>query len=444
MSVAPGLKVWHVANGFGYAGTERAAETWCHGLKARGWSVRAYALGQDGPRSRSLGAGGVPARVLGADPAGWGRELRRQGCDVLHVHRHGERDERFDALTAAARRHGSAIVETNVFGERRRLFPASAPDVMGFMSVFCLWRYVGWPVSLAAGTLESHAVLYNPLDRGAFIAPAVQGRLRRQARRDWGLAHGDLVVGRLGRPDPNKWPVWLMGALASARRCLPNLKIVMMGAPPAQVEVARRLGLQGSVRFLPPSAEQAQVDRYYAAIDVLAHGSRVGESFGSTLAEAAAAGRPVVVDSTPWADNAQVEVVEHGVTGLVAGRPGAFVQALLRLQREPGLRDHLGREARRRARRFAAAPLLDHLEGVYARALRHRRAPTAELRRLAARPLRPGRAMVEGFGADYPSRLARREAPRPGLDRAWALHSTLRLYWRGWLSRGLKFWRWGR
>jgi hypothetical protein len=167
----------------------------------------------------------------------------------------------------------------------------------------------------------------------------------------------------------------------------------------------------------------------------------VGESFGYTLAEAMAWGLPVLVDSTPWADNAQIELVGHEAQGLIAGRPAAFSAALLRLAQGQALRQRLGRLARAEAARFEVGALTRSLEGVYARALLLQGVENAALERMAARPTSPSQAWIQGFGELYAQRLEQREEPSAFADGLWALYSRVRLYGRGWASRTFKFWK---
>jgi glycosyltransferase involved in cell wall biosynthesis len=74
------------------------------------------------------------------------------------------------------------------------------------------------------------------------------------------------------------------------------------------------------------------------------------ESFGLAIAEAQAAGVPVV----SYRAGAVPEVVEDGVTGLLCpiGDTEALAQALARLLGDPVLRRRMGEAARERARRF--------------------------------------------------------------------------------------------
>lgn len=433
------LRVWHVSNSFHYAGTERAMALWARSLDRSIFDVRAYSRDQDGPRRLELQKAGIMAKVLGPDLEAWKAAFKAGVPDLLHVHRHGEEDAGWTALCALARSMGVRVIaETNVFGERRRSEGPASPDVMGYMSTFCLWRYARWPAALPPDHWGPHAVFYNPLVLEDFPAKGFAPAERRKARRDLGIPEDAIVAGRLGRPDPNKWSTWLLPALAEAVRRDGRLYLAFMEAPPGVAEEARRLGIDGRCCFLDASAKEADVRRFYSAIDILAHSSRVGESFGYTLAEAMAWGIPVVVDSTPWADNAQIELVGHEEQGLVAGRPAAYTAALLRLAADPVLRARLSQGSRAAADRFEVGALTRSLEGVYARALLAQGVEHPALQRLAHRNTSPVEDWVQGFGALYQSRLGRYENASPALDGAWALYSALRLYGRGWASKTLK------
>jgi glycosyltransferase involved in cell wall biosynthesis len=437
------IKVWHVANTFDYAGTERAMALWCRHLDPRVFEVSAFARLRGGPRRQELKKAGIKAVLLEQGLKDWERHLKAGRPDLVHVHRHGEADAGWSALCLAARKAGvRVIVETNVFGVRRRSEGPASPDVMGFVSAFCLWRYLKWPRILPEGALGPLGVFYNPLELDAFPKRGFSPRQKKAARKALGLPADAFIVGRLGRPDIHKWPDWYLGAVKAASRMAPRLRLALMQAPAGVAAKAGRLGL--TCHFLEASPLHADILRFYAAVDVLAHASRVGESFGYTLAEAMACGVPVLVDSTPWADNAQVELVEHRVQGLVAARPAAYARALAALARDPALLKRLGASALNRASSFDAAALTRSLEGVYARALQQSGMEHPSFARLSLRPATPFDSFVYGFGAAYQLRLKQVFEARPALDGAWAAFSAVRLYGRGWASRTFKFWRWGR
>jgi hypothetical protein len=117
------------------------------------------------------------------------------------------------------------------------------------------------------------------------------------------------------------------------------------------------------VGSLPPE----KVSDFYATIDVLAHTSAIGESYGYVIAEAMANGVPPVVDSTPMRDNAQVELVHHGETGYVANSPMAYGDALSELLSDEDRRQQFGDAATERVSEFDVKRVVTRLEQFYER-----------------------------------------------------------------------------
>jgi glycosyltransferase involved in cell wall biosynthesis len=115
------------------------------------------------------------------------------------------------------------------------------------------------------------------------------------------------------------------------------------GAALAAVKsLAARLGIAGSVRFAG-YVPDADLPGFYAAADIFVFHSTY-ETFGVVLAEAMAAGKPIVsVKST-----AIPEVVAQGKTGLLVPPldPEALSREIGGLIESPGERERLGRNAR--------------------------------------------------------------------------------------------------
>jgi hypothetical protein len=96
------------------------------------------------------------------------------------------------------------------------------------------------------------------------------------------------------------------------------------------------------------TSDFAKLAAYYAAGDLMLHMSVFGESYGYTIAEAMQHSLPLVVRSTPWRDNAQVELVEHGVTGFACGTRQGAAGALLELAANATLRAKFGASGKQR------------------------------------------------------------------------------------------------
>jgi glycosyltransferase involved in cell wall biosynthesis len=125
---------------------------------------------------------------------------------------------------------------------------------------------------------------------------------------------------------------------------------------------ARALGLEGQVGFIPFQPQPVGV---YRALDGVVHASTRPEPFGLSIVEAMACARPVVVSAAGGA----AELI-HGGQDALAFTPEdveGLASALVRLAREPELRQRLGEEARRSVlARFTRERYAAQVREVYA------------------------------------------------------------------------------
>ena len=148
-----------------------------------------------------------------------------------------------------------------------------------------------------------------------------------------------------------------MRAAPRIRAGAPGARIVLVGDDPydSAPDYARRVRESGDVEHIPWVPDGAAVMRH---LDVLVAPSRQ-EPFGTVLAEAMAAGTPVVATRV----GGLAEVVDDGVTGRLVGpgRPDELADAVLEVLRE---RDRMGAAARERAQRFGADAYADRVEAL--------------------------------------------------------------------------------
>jgi hypothetical protein len=223
---------------------------------------------------------------------------------------------------------------------------------------------------------------------------------------------------RIARPDLRKWSQRLERALPAILRSVPALRFVFMAAPGSKVEALRRR--YGSrLIFLPPTDDLDRLTAIYAACDLMVHSSGIGETFGTSLAEGMYWRLPVVVDSTPDLDNAQIEVVDHGVTGLVTASGAGFAEAILRLASDVAFRQRLGAAARAKVQaRYADLVVTRQWERVLIASMKQSgfSAPTAGLLDYGRQidPL-PAAGEYRSFEDEYRRRLTRVTGPLPSV-----------------------------
>lgn len=214
------------------------------------------------------------------------------------------------------------------------------------------WRRADVVLAASAAVAErltglEAEVVYGPVDPDP---PAAQP--------PWPTGSGP-VVGFVGRIEPRKGLLDLVGAAPAIKAGRPGTRVVIVGDDPYGSDPAYLAAVRGA----PGVEHYGWVDnapglmRHLAVLVLPSH----EEPFGTVLSEAMAVGTPVVatrVDGLP-------EVVEDGVSGALVdpGRPDQLAAAVLRVLEERG---RMGPSAAERARRFHTGPYADRVERLIA------------------------------------------------------------------------------
>ena len=169
------------------------------------------------------------------------------------------------------------------------------------------------------------------------------------------------IIGFVGRLEPRKGPLDLARAAPAIRAGAPGARIVLVGDDPydSAPEYVRQVRAAEGVEHVPWVADGAAVMRHF---DVLVVPSRQ-EPFGTVLAEAMAAGTPVVATRV----GGLAEVVADGETGRLVepGRPDELAAAVLEVLEH---RSRMGAAALQRAQRFGADAYADRVEAILLKA----------------------------------------------------------------------------
>jgi glycosyltransferase involved in cell wall biosynthesis len=155
------------------------------------------------------------------------------------------------------------------------------------------------------------------------------------------------AVAFVGALEGSKGVDTLLEAWPAVLQRFPDARLLVAGDGGARDRLrgtARRLGLDGGVRFLG-SLSRGEVRALLDDSSLLALPSR-SEGLGRVVLEAMARGRPVVASRVGGIP----EVVEDGVTGFLVppGDPGALGQAIVRLLEDPDRLVTMGNAGRRR------------------------------------------------------------------------------------------------
>jgi glycosyltransferase involved in cell wall biosynthesis len=404
MSAGP-ANVALVANGLTLGGTEKGLVTHALSFDRSRFEPRVICVRELGPRTAGLEAAEIPVSCAGGDRHRLAELL--SGADVVHAWRPGAGDQ---TVPLAAREAGARVlVETNVFGLLDPSPEARRFDCRLFLSRTCALRYRR---RIGAGIEAFHRrnrVLPLPLDADRLRAAAPQPV---EARRRLGLDPGRPVVGRIGRADDLKWRNLLVDMLPQLLHLAPDVQLLLVGVTPKKRRRLRRRGVLERCLLHDPVPDERALAALYAACDVLVAGAELGESQGLALAEAMALEIPVVTCSTPWVDNAQIEYVEHGLTGYVANHPQPFAEAVAALLGDPEGRRAFGSRARSKVDGMLdPSRLTRRLEELYQDLLDGHSPPAR---------WNPGPAELEAFEAEYGERARAEFRPLRLRERAEA------------------------
>ncbi len=206
---------------------------------------------------------------------------------------------------------------------------------------------------------ERCRVIPNGVDPARFEGPFD----RSGARRSLGVDEDAFLILSLGRLRPEKGHDTALRAAIEIAKGEPKARVRIVGDGPERgrlSQLASSLGLDPRTTF---AGHRDDVPAILAAADCLVAPSRF-EGFGLAVAEAMAAGLPVVASDA----GALPELIEDDVTGLVVppDQPPELARAVLRVLRDRELTAGLAENARARVReRFSLDAMLRGYEAFY-------------------------------------------------------------------------------
>jgi glycosyltransferase involved in cell wall biosynthesis len=314
-----------------YGAWETVASNLTEGLVARGWNVTLFAT-RDSITRAQLHA--VIDRGYEEDPA-----ADSKVAEYLHIAEAFEHAAEFDLIHSHydfMALSYSRLIQTPVL---TTIHGFSSPKIMPIYEKYRDGYYVSISDADRAPALNYLATVYNGIDLSLY---PFQER-----------AGDDLVF--LGRIHPDKG-VHL--AIEVAR--LSGRRLIIAGIVQDEAYFHERIEphLDGQTADYVGPVGVAGKNQLFAAASALLHLNTIPERFGLVLAEANAAGVPVIAMDL----GSCREVVEDGRTGFLVSTPEQAVQALGRLAEidRRACRHHV-------ERRFSIASMVAAYEHVYAR-----------------------------------------------------------------------------
>ena len=345
MSEAKKIRVMQLVYSLQMGGSEKVALDIASHLNSDRFDARVCALDVDGNLADELDRLRIPHHVFHRRGLEFDvcrrlyRFIKDNQIDVVHTHHFTQL--LFAALPARAA--GVRIVHTEheSFSYTQKAVPrwlfrpltrlTDAVTVVGPEVANYFVRTAGLP-------RERITIIPNGVNVDRFAAD------RSATRRELGLNAQDLVIGTIGRLEPEKDQKTLLEVFRLFRKANPRSRLVIVGDGSMAEELrsrANQLAIAEATLFL---GYRRDVAALLAAMDVFVLTS-IREGLPVSVIEAMAAGKPVVVSNI----GSVHDLVRDGENGLLAppGDVTAFSTALERLINDPTFAGSIGQSGRR-------------------------------------------------------------------------------------------------
>ena len=208
---------------------------------------------------------------------------------------------------------------------------------------------------------EKVVTIYNGIDPLPFTPVSIDAS--RKIRNALGIHNDELVLGTIGRLEPQKGFFDLITSSSHIKAKYNSVRLIIVG----EGELRNSLELQtinqnlsGTIKF---AGLRNDIPELMSALDVFVSSS-LWEGLPNVVLEAMAAGKPVVATSV----GGTPEVVVDGVTGLLVPphNPEAMARAIIRLLKNPELGTRMGRAGKERVlKQFSIQRMVTKTQQLY-------------------------------------------------------------------------------
>ncbi len=305
-------------------GTEKTLQIFSKYLKRQGAKVTVAAFNSTGPRKNIILKEHIQVFNLNKNFNELKKLIEKRRIDIVHIHRSNK--NALPIIKFLKERTSVKIVETNAFGKITKSPTENLVDLRIFVSIFCAYRFMKRYKIRISDFLKKNRIIYNPIDFDEVFNWKKKDILA--YKKKIGIRATDFVIGKYGRKDYLKFGDICIEMFPYLIKKVPNIKYLIIGLPDNLKKKAIKLNVYSHIIELKTIIQPKELSRFIATLDILAHSSLIGESFGCVYSESMAHKKPIVTNSTPFLDNAQIEIVEDGVNGKIANTPQSFAASI--------------------------------------------------------------------------------------------------------------------
>jgi phosphatidylinositol alpha-mannosyltransferase len=169
----------------------------------------------------------------------------------------------------------------------------------------------------------------------------------------------------LGRLDPRNGLSMMIKSFEIIKSGFSEIRLIIVGGGPLQHYYSKLVPehLRSDIHLVGPILQER--NRYYATSDIFCSPVHKA-SFGVTLLEAMASGKPIVATENPG--YCELLGREEGLL-VPPHNPRAFAEAVLDLLHNPGLQDEMGLRGRQKAMQYSWDRVIESINGFYEKTL---------------------------------------------------------------------------
>lgn len=325
--------------------TNRTVVNFCKGINKSLFDIKVLAYGKIGGKEKDLSDIGVEFVVANWDIEVIAGTIKKWQIDVIHFIGDGYNVPLEYEIFRRAKLINQNIIllETNFFGKFEKKSFSLLDCSLQISKMLLNERYVK---EVGYFDYEKMKIIYHPVDCSGWDKIGITDEEIKTFKNKLGIKEDDFVIGKLCRPHIAKWDDLLLYMMPYLVKLVPNIKFIVQEMPDSRKKRVLKSKYKNQFILLKKTLDDRQVALFYKTIDVYAHTSKIGESFGHTLAEAGVFKKPVVINSTPHRDNNQLELVEHMKTGIIANYPQTFARAIEYLYKNNDVRIKMGEAGR--------------------------------------------------------------------------------------------------
>lgn len=375
----PRIHVLQATFGMGIGGMERVIQDLCRYVDPAKFRFTVLCLSVRGPLADQIEAEGVPVIYcenqtrMGKYLRGLeiGRILKEQRVDILQTH---NTTAFIDGLIGAR----IAGVPVMIHTDHCKNYPI---EWRWTVAENLASRLVDRVVAVSHHT-KSELLHFEKIadSKVTVIHNGINPKLTRNVsadalRRELGLSPDDIVVGNVGRLEPQKGLDLLLAAAPEVLRAAPNVRFLIVGGGSLEADLkaqAVSLGISDRVVFTGWRTDAIDLMQL---LDVFVSTSNF-EGLPMVLLEATWFGKPIVATGVGGVP----ELVEDGFNGLILPDrdPARVAATLLRVVKDDVFRRRLGQNSRARyEERFTAQAMASAYQQIYEHYLQRKRVKAA-------------------------------------------------------------------